>query len=431
MSDDVKSPAGQMSLAAAREVIDSLSKVLDALPGPMKKLVERDLVKLRELVLEQRLPRLLIVGRRGSGKSSLINAIFGSSMAGVGPVRAHTGKGTWYTYSADQGDLRILDTRGFGEGTRPDSAEHETAEREIAQAIAGEAPDAILFLCKAKEIDARIDEDIRSLLEVHRTILAKHHYHSPIVGLVTQVDELDPVRIGPPFDHPQKRANIEEACRILGLAFAEAGQKAERILPIATYLEFEEGRVIDSRIWNVDRLLEYLVEVLPRNAQLIMARTTRVKAVQKRLAREIVGVATSLCAGLAAVPIPLADTIPLTAIQVGMISGIGYLSGRDMSKQTAVEFISAMGLNVGAGLAFRELARGLIKLIPGAGSIISAAVAGAGTWALGQAAILYFLEGKSAAEARDHFERTRKKDPPELPPPDPEDEAFPDDPSHP
>lgn len=423
MSDTVKSPAGQLTLAAAREVVDNLSKVLDALPGPMKKRVERDLSRLKELVLEQRLPRLLIVGRRGAGKSSLINAIFGSSMAGIGPVRAHTGKGTWYTYSTDQGDLRILDTRGFGEGTRPEGAEHATAEKEIAEAIAGEAPDAILFLCKAKEIDARIDEDIRSLLEVHRTIAAKHQYASPIVGLVTQVDELDPVRIGPPFDHPQKMANIEEACATLAQAFADAGHRAEKILPIATYLEFENGRVVDSRIWNVDKLLEYLVEVLPRNAQLIMARTTRVKTVQKRIAREIVGVATSLCAGLAAVPIPLADTIPLTAIQVGMISGIGYLSGRDMSKQTAVEFISAMGLNVGAGLAFRELARGLIKLIPGAGSIISAAVAGAGTWALGQAAILYFLEGKSAAEAKDHFERTRHKNPPDLPPEPPHESA--------
>lgn len=415
MSETTRNPSGQLTLTAAREVVDNLSKVLDALPGPIKKKVERDLVKLRELVLEQRLPRLLIVGRRGSGKSSLINAIFGSSMAGVGPVRAHTGKGTWYTYSTDQGDLRILDTRGFGEGSRPDTAEHATAEREIAEAIKNEAPDAILFLCKAKEIDARIDEDIRSLLEVHRKIAELHHYESPIIGLVTQVDELDPLRIGPPFDHPQKRANIEEACATLAQAFADAGHKAEKILPIATYLEFEEGRVVDSRIWNVDRLLEYLVEVLPRNAQLIMARTTRVRAAQKRLAREIVGVATSLCAGLAAVPIPLADTIPLTAIQVGMISGIGYLAGRDMSKQTTVEFISAMGLNVGAGLAFREVARGLIKLIPGAGSLISAAVAGAGTWALGQAAIVYFLDGKSAAEAKDIFERTRRKDPPEFP----------------
>lgn len=417
MSEIIKSASGQLTLAAAREVVDNLSKVLDALPGPMKKRVERDLGKLKQLVLEQRLPRILIVGRRGSGKSSLINAIFGSSMAGVGPVRAHTGKGTWYTYSTDQGDLRILDTRGFGEGSRPGGAEHDTAEEEIAAAIGAEAPDAILFLCKAKEIDARIDEDIRSLLEVHRKIVEEHHYRPPIVGLVTQVDELDPVRIGPPFAHEQKLRNIEEACAALAQAFAEAGHPAEKILPVATYLEFEEGGIVDARIWNVDRLLEYLVEVLPASAQLVMARTTRVRAVQKKLANEIVGVATSLCAGLAAVPIPLADTIPITAIQVGMISGIGYLAGRDMNKQTTVEFISAMGLNVGAGLAFRQLARGLIKLIPVAGSIISAAVAAGGTWALGQAAILYFLEGRSAAEAKAHFERTRQKEPPvELPP---------------
>jgi predicted GTPase len=409
--------------AAGQELLDQLSNALKVLPGPIRSRVGKELEKLQELVLEQRPPRLLIVGRRGSGKSSLINAIFRRNVAAIGPVRAQTGKGTWYTYREPHGELQILDTRGFGESSRPESAEYATAEEEILAATLAEAPDALLFLCKAKEIDARIEEDIRSMLTVQRQIEKKHGGRSPIVGLVTQVDELDPVRIGPPFDHPQKMANIEEACEVLRQAFAEAGQEPERIIPIATYLEFDRDEIVDQRLWNLDLLLEYLVEVLPASARLVMARTTQIKAVQKQVAQELVKATTVICAGIAAVPIPLADTLPLTAAQIAMISSIGYLSGRSMTRKTATEFISAMGVNVGAGLALRELARGLVKLIPGAGSVVSAAVAGAGTWALGQAAILYFIEGRSAGEAKQRFEAAKNEKPADLPPAGDEDEA--------
>ena len=402
---------------------EQLAKALSVLPAPVQKRVGKELLKLQELVLQQRPPRLLIVGRRGSGKSSLINAIFRRPVAAIGPVRAQTGKGAWYTYRAPPGELQILDSRGFGESTRPESAERATAEEEILAATLAEAPDALLFLCKAKEIDARIAEDIRSMLTVHRQMEKQHGWRSPIVGLVTQVDELDPVRIGPPFDHPQKKANIEEACEVLRQAFAEAGQEAERILPISTYLEFDGDLIVDERIWNLDRLLEYLVEVLPASARLVMARTTQLRVVQRQVAQELVKATTVICAGIAAVPIPLADTLPLTAAQIAMISSIGYLSGRSMTRRTATEFISAMGVNVGAGLALRELARGLVKLIPGAGSVVSAAVAGAGTWALGQAAILYFIEGRSAGEAKQRFESAKNEKPADLPPAEDTEEA--------
>ncbi len=397
-------------LTNTRDLLDHISKYLDALPGPIQKHLRRELHELKELVLDQRAPRILIIGRRGSGKSSLVNAIFEAPLAEVGSVRAQTGKGTWYTYSSGRGELRILDTRGFGDATRPDAAERVTAEEEILEAISAEAPDVLLFLCKAKEIDSRIGEDIESMLSIHRHIAKLHHYQSPIVGLVTQVDELDPLRVGPPFLDELKKQHIEEACAQLEQAFTKAGKEAERIYPIATYLEFDGEQIVDQKLWNIDRLLEYLVEALPSNARLMMARTSRVRAAQRRLAGDLVKKATAVSSGIAAVPIPLADTIPLTAIQIAMISSIGYLAGRSMSKKTAAEFISAMGLNVGAGMAFRELARGLLKLIPGAGSVISAAVAGAGTWALGQAAIFYFLEGKSAEEAKARFENAKAEE---------------------
>lgn len=414
-----RGPAGQES-SVVQGTLDQLLESLDRLPGPIQARIRRELLELKALILDQRPPRILIVGRRGSGKSSLINAIFQKPVATVGPVRAQTGRGAWYSYATSRGELKIVDTRGFGEGVKPEAAELATAEAEVVEAVRAEEPDVLLFLCKAKEIDARIGEDIRSLLTVHRTIESLHDYPCPIVGLVTQVDELDPLRIGPPYDEARKRAHIEEAVAALEQAFAAAGHPLERVFPISTYLEFAGETIVDSRVWNLDRLLEYLVEILPQSARLTMARTARIAAIQKKVANEVVTGFTVVCGGIAAIPIPIADTIPLTAAQVLMVTTIGSLAGRAMNRQTAVEFISAMGLNVGAGFALRQLARSLVKLIPVAGSVVSAGVAAAGTWALGQAAILYFLEGKSAAEAKAQFEARKSAPPPAAPPEDEE-----------
>ena len=51
-----------------------------------------------------------------------------------------------------------------------------------------------------------------------------------------------------------------------------------------------------------------------------------------------------------------------------------------------------------------------MKLIPGAGSIVSASVAAAGTVALGHSAIAYFVDGVSLSDAKKLFTKKRKGD---------------------
>jgi uncharacterized protein (DUF697 family) len=108
-------------------------------------------------------------------------------------------------------------------------------------------------------------------------------------------------------------------------------------------------------------------------------------------------------------PIPLADLPILTTLQLVMVSGIMYVSGRERSLRAATEFIGALGANVGAGMLLREGTRALLKFFPGWGNVICGMVAGAGTYAIGRAAIVFFLEGVSLKDARRIYLSSRKR----------------------
>ena len=81
-------------------------------------------------------------------------------------------------------------------------------------------------------------------------------------------------------------------------------------------------------------------------------------------------------------------------------------------------FVGAIGANVGAGMLLREGARVLLKFLPGWGNVICGVIAGAGTYAIGRAAIAFFLEGVSLKEARrTYLASKRKRNRQELPAP--------------
>lgn len=402
-----------------KRILDLIEAVADSLPNPPRDQVKCEIKVLRRLIMESRPPNLMILGRRGAGKSSLINAICGEKVAATGAVLSQTGKPVWYAIQTSKGQIRILDTRGLGDKTQPESANFQNCMDEIKAAVGSEVPDAILFLCKAKDVDSRISEDVANLQEIRQFIKARHDYNAPVAGIVTQVDELDPIRIDPPYDNEEKQRHIMMAVNAIEAIFREDKIDLMRVIPVSAYAEYADGKRAYDKYWNIDKVVEYLVDVLPKDAQLQMARIAKIRSVQAAMARTVVAATATICAGIAAVPIPVADIIPITMAQIGMIMTIGYIAGRELTYDAAKEFLVAIGVNIGTAFVLREAARALIKFVfPGGGLVISAVMAFAGTWAIGEAAIAYFIQGETIDKAKQIFDQIRKKKTDESPPGD-------------
>lgn len=102
------------------------------------------------------------------------------------------------------------------------------------------------------------------------------------------------------------------------------------------------------------------------------------------------------------IPLNVADTVVLSKNQLVMAYKVALAAGRTgRPQEVLLELIGVLG----GGLLFRQVARGLVGLIPVWGIVPKVAVAYAGTQVIGTAASLWATEGRtvSAAELRDLY----------------------------
>jgi len=387
--------------------LQALRELLKKLPGPVRKKVEESVDELEELLKDARPPRLAVIGRRGSGKSSLINALYGRPVTATSSVVAGTGDTSWTTITHQGRTLELLDTRGAQEGSRPqEGVSDDQAIDSFKRAMGSKQPDAILFLCKAKEVDAAIDADITFVREVCKLVRSDDKTSVPVVGVASQCDELDPPDIRIPSEDAEKLEHTRTACHLLRDKLMGLQDVAEvvEVVAVSAFVAFDDrGAVVPTRDyrWQIDALAELLIERLPKCAQLQFARVARIRAVQRKIATSLTVVVSGAAALLAASPVPFADLPALLGMQVLLVTAIAYVAGRELDGKTAKQFIKSLGLVGGGGFLAREAVRGLLKLLPAGGSLISGTIAGAVTYGLGAAATAFFIEGATIEQARE------------------------------
>jgi predicted GTPase len=415
-------PGDDDALKTLARTIERIEQLLERLPLDVAKDARLRIATLRMVLLEKRPPALVLVGRRGAGKSSVVNALFGAKVAELGHVTAQTGKGRWYKYERGGGTMSILDTRGVQEGSVPAEADDaKTALESIAIELRAQAPDVVVFVAKASEVDAAIDADLDALEHVYDEIRRAHRLEPPLIAVVTHCDLLEPKATRLHLAAREPEAEVDEKKRHVAAAEHALARKIDArdklrprlvaTLGTSVYMSWKsDGALRSDERWRVDDLAVTLFRHLPDASRAELARATQVRAIQEDLASSLTQATAAVCAGVGAAPIPFADTIPLTALQAGLVAGIAWIGGRSADKKGTTEFVGALGANLGLALGLREGFRQLMKIIaPGGGSIVSATIAFTGTMAIGSAAKAYYIRGVSLADARRVFRRAPKE----------------------
>ncbi|QYX32219.1 GTPase family protein [Sphaerospermopsis torques-reginae] len=385
-------------------LVTELLKYIGKLPNilGMKSDIQEKLENLRSAIQGMRPPRVMVIGRCKSGKSSLINAICGLKVAEVSDIKPETGMAEWKKYYHNGSDLiRILDTRGLQELEAPrqfDSAKNPYES--IIEAVKKECPDIILFLCKATEVYSASQEDLNKCELIIREINKIHHQNNlPIIGVLTKCDELAPPKEPLPTDNERKKRNLQEQVTNFSVFLNQRSGLSpyvKEVVPTVAYAEYEDGKnglILPDQDyrWNITELVETMIKHTPKERHASLSRMAHLKGFQLKNARTVVTACTAVSGFVSANPIPGA-AIPIVAvIQTFMVMYVGWLSGREFSQQTVQDFLVTGGVGAGANLGMIGLADIALKVIPGWGSLLAASAGAIATQGLGDTAIAYFL----------------------------------------
>ena len=421
----------------AGQLIDNLP---DAIPQKTRDMLkdtilgDKDLERLMEGIDSHRPPRIFLIGRTGVGKSSLINALCDSYVASVSDTRSCTDSAQIYNcMDGDRILMEICDTRGIAESERLDDS--ISAEEMLIKQINEFSPDVAIFLLNCTHRDD-VNTDVQFLKKLAKSYAEVNSMRLPIVVVVNKCDQMAPARELEAKQYSQRKINnIKEVVQYYKGIIVKAGLKIDNIIPVSSLIDWQTPDGMEIGVEEIDNLPKYDIENLQIafdgryqieelrdileeaiqdfEAQMGLRMATRLTEVVNRIAKHLNNIFTSIAAGVAATPIPISDIYVLLILQAVLVSLIASLSGRDISLDTAKEFIFSMGGVAGLGYAFKLLAQQVSKVLnamwPGAGSAVSSGIAALGTSAIGKAAIAYYINGDTLEDSKKVFEQSNKQ----------------------
>lgn len=309
---------------------------------------------------------VLIAGKTGVGKSTLINAVFQGQMAETGqgkPVTQSTRKIT-----KEGIPVGIYDTKGL------EVKDYKPILDELLKFIETTNKDSdplrhvhVAWLCIA-EGSRRIEDAEIQLGEA----LAKH---MPVVAVITTAVS----------DQGFKNV-VEDNFRF-----------ASNVVRINS-IEHELDGGLKIPVHGLKELVDITMEVIPEGQKKAFAAAQRIKLGDKvNQAHKVVFAAAASAGGIAAIPVPFSDAVGIVPIQIGMLAGVSAAFGLELNRAFLGSLVSGTFTAVAGTMAGRAAVGSLLKFFPGigsgAGALISAAVAVSVTTAFGEAyiATLYAL----------------------------------------
>jgi uncharacterized protein (DUF697 family) len=329
-----------------------VSKVFDA--------SDRDVSESVELLRIERIPTIWMLGKTGAGKSSFTKKLTGYAHIPIGMgFMPCTQTMDEYLFPDIEPLLKLLDTRGLGEAEYDSSDDVKTAS---------EISDLIVIVAK---LDEPNQSDVLAVLKGAK----KFSVSSNLVVLHT--GEFDDLNV-----QTQRSLAFNQA------QFDAVWHGDINHVRVDLNNENHEGH---------NQIKEALASVLPLIALLIEEQKLDGMEAEKL---SIIHPLILRYSGLssAAGVMPVVGSVSTLAAQGAMIKAIAEHHEIDWSRQTLLEFFSALGISFALTQAASLGGRALLSAVPVAGSVLSGGLAFATSYGFGRVADYYFFRKKNGIE---------------------------------
>jgi len=290
---------------------------------------------------------VVIVGQPNTGKSTLFNKIKGQQLSSVSPEAGTTRS----LVRTDFGPFTLIDTPGV------DKPGHlnDVVESGLDQAS------VILFLIDATRGLQTKDRELYDAIK---------KLNKPVILAVNKVDTLKGGESGDQM--ATEVAVLLGAVGVIPISGKTGTNIAEELIPAMIEASPEAALVIGHELPTYRRVA---AQRIIRNATLV-----------------------SLAAGIE--PIPLIDIPILLGTQIRLVLRLAALYGEPLDSADAMKHARELIVTMAGGLGLRYLAEQAAKMVPFGGDFIAGAIAGAGTWSIGQVALEYYDGDKQISPRR-------------------------------